>query len=285
MSASSPCTPRNRPASPANGVRPSSAATASPSASEAGPSSTSYACASAARSRDRVGEQRLLRFERDVLGGILEPGGGDLLHLVAEQVDLPGPGAGVPAEGLELGVERAHRRSFVAVAGQRVERRRARVAVERAALHRGVEQRLVGVLAVEVDERAADLGELARGGEAAVDVGAAAAVAGQDAREHGLLAGRRVDEAPFDPGFGRAVAHERGVGAAADEQLHRFDDEGLARAGLAGDRGHPGRGVEHQVQVGDDPEIDHVQFDEHALPVGEAELGLQDLVEVALATT
>jgi len=36
-------------ASPANGARPSSAATASPSASEAAPSSTSYACASAAR--------------------------------------------------------------------------------------------------------------------------------------------------------------------------------------------------------------------------------------------
>ena len=59
-----------------------------------------------------------------VLGGILEPGGGDLLHLVAEQVDLPGPGAGVPTEGLELGVERAHRRSFVAVAGPCVQRRR-----------------------------------------------------------------------------------------------------------------------------------------------------------------
>ena len=230
---------------------------------------------------DRVGEQRLLGFERDVLGGIVEPGGGDLLHLVAEQVDLPGPGAGVATEGLELGVELAHRRSFVAVAGPCVQRRRARVAVERAPLHRGVEQRLVGVLAVEVDERAPDLGELADGGEAAVDVGAAAAVAGQDAGEHGLLAGRGVYEAPFDPGLGRAVAHERGVGAATDEQLDRLDDEGLARAGLAGDRGHPRRGVEHQAQVGDDPEIDHVQLDEHALPVGEAELGLQDLVEVA----
>ena len=103
---------------------------------------------------DRVGEQRLLGFERDVLGGIVEPGGVDLVHLEAEQVDLAGPGAGVAAEGL-----RARRRArapppVVAVAGPSVERRRARIPVERAALHRGLEQRLVRVLAVEVDERA-----------------------------------------------------------------------------------------------------------------------------------
>ena len=137
------------------------------------------------------------------------------------------------------------------------------------------------VLAVQVDERAPDLGELADGGEPAVDVGAAATVAGQHAREHGLVAGLGVHEPSFDARFVGAVAHERGVGAPADEQLDRLDEERLARAGLAGDRGEAGLGPEHEVEVGDDPEIDDVQLDQHQLPVGEAELGLQDLVEVA----
>ena len=52
-----------------------------------------------------------------------------------------------------------------------------------------------------------------------------------------------------------------GVGAPADEQLDRLDEQRLARAGLAGDRGQPG--AEHQVEVGDDPEIDDVQLDQH----------------------
>ncbi len=65
--------------------------------------------------RDRVGEQRLLGLERDVLGGIVERGGRDLLHLVAEQVDLAGTGAGVAAQRGELGVEVAHRGARVAV--------------------------------------------------------------------------------------------------------------------------------------------------------------------------
>ena len=56
--------------------------------------------------RDRVGEQRLLGLERDVLGRVVEPGRGDLLDLVAEQVDLAGPGTCVAAERGELGVER-----------------------------------------------------------------------------------------------------------------------------------------------------------------------------------
>ena len=55
----------------------------------------------------------------------------------------------------------------------------------------------------------------------------------------------------------------------------------LARAGLAGDRGQAR--AEEQVEVGDDAEVVDAQLDQHlrALPVGEAELGLQDLVEVA----
>ena len=59
--------------------------------------------------RDRVGEQRLLGLERDVFVGVVEPGGVDLVDLVAEQVDLARPGPGVATERGELGVELADR--------------------------------------------------------------------------------------------------------------------------------------------------------------------------------
>ena len=121
-----------------------------------------------------------------------------------------------------------------------VERRRTREPVERGALHRRIEQRLVRVLPVQVDERAPDLGELARRGQPAVDVSAAATVARQHAREHRLRPRLGMYEASLDARFGGAVAYERDVGPPADEQLERFHQEGLARAGLAGDRGETG---------------------------------------------
>ena len=218
--------------------------------------------------RDRVGEQRLLGFERDVLGRVVEPAARDLLDLVAQQVDLAGPGAGVAAERA-----RARRRArataarALAVARERVERGRAGEPVERAALDRGIEQRLVRVLAVQVDERAPGLGELRHRRQAAVDVGAAAAVARHDtrrARVSSPVSGSH--EAALDPRLGRAVAHEAGVGAAADEQLERLDEQGLARAGLAGDRGEPA--PSDQVEVGDDPEVHDVQLDQHPPSTG-----------------
>ena len=127
----------------------------------------------------------------------------------------------------------------------------------------------------------AGLGQLGRGREPAVDVGPAAAVARHDPREHDLVAGLGVHEATLDPRSAAPSRTSAGVGPPADEQLDRLDQQRLARAGLAGDRGQAG--AEHQVQVGDDPEIDDVQLDQHQRrsPVGEAELGLQDLVEVA----
>ena len=116
MSASSACTPRSRAASSANGARPSSAATASPSASSA----ASFERLVRARERvavgDRVGEHASSASSATSSSGSSSAGGGDLLDLEAQQVDLPGPGAGVAAERGELGVERADRRSLVAVA-------------------------------------------------------------------------------------------------------------------------------------------------------------------------
>ena len=98
------------------------------------------------------------------------------------------------------------------------------------------QQRLVRVLAVQVDERAPALGELGRGREVTVDVAARAADRGNDAREHDFVVA--VDEPALDARLVGAVAHQRRVGPASAQQVERVDDERLARAGLAGDHRH-----------------------------------------------
>ncbi len=93
------------------------------------------------------------------------------------------------------------------------------------------------VLAVQIDEPASVLGQFAHGCEATVDVTAQPAVGRYDTREHDLVVA--VVEPALDPRFGRAVAHQLRIGAAARQQVERVDDQGLARAGLAGDDGQP----------------------------------------------
>jgi hypothetical protein len=147
------------------------------------------------------------------------------------------------------------------VRSEGIGRRRADEAIERGALHRRREEGLVCVLAMEVDETGAHLGELAEGREPPVDVGPAAPVQRHDSRQHDLVAGLGVDESTFDARFGGTVAHERRVGAPSDEELDRLDQQRLARAGLAGDRGQPV--TEHEREIGDDPEVGDVQLGQH----------------------
>ena len=85
---------------------------------------------------------------------------------------------------------------------------------------------------------------------------------------------------PSTRGFVGAVAHERRIGAAPAEQIERVDDQGLARAGLAGDHGQAR--ADRQQQVGDDPEVLDAQLDRASRsPIRKVELGFEDLVEVA----
>ena len=161
-----------------------------------------------------VGEQLLLGLERRVLVGVVDRGGVDLLDLVPQQVDLAGA-----RRGRRRRARRARRRSRAASRAPRQRgacRRRglARVAVEQRALLGRVEQRLVRVLAVQVDEVAAALGELGRGREPAVDVAARAPVGGNDPREHDLVVA--VDEPPSTRASSAPSRTSDGVGAAAD---------------------------------------------------------------------
>ena len=106
-----------------------------------------------------------------------------------------------------------------------------------------VQERLVGVLAVQVDEAVADVGELARRSAIRPSTNARERPSARDVR-------RRTTSSPAAsstkrPSTTASSAPRRarcaGVGPAAEQQLERLDDERLAGAGLAGERGHARR--------------------------------------------
>ena len=156
--------------------------------------------------RQGVGEERFLRFERDVLRRVVEAGGVDLADLEAQQVELASAGPVVASEPGELGVDAPHLGAGCAVRGERVCRRRTGEPIERGALYRRRQEGLMGVLAVEVDEASTHLGELADGCEPPVDVSTAAPVQRHRARQDDLVAGAGFHESTLDARFGRAGA-------------------------------------------------------------------------------
>ena len=117
-----------------------------------------------------------------------------------------------------------------------------------------------------------------------IDVGTRSPLGRDHPGENPLVAGGG-DESAVYPGLSGAVAHDRGVRTPADEQLDRLDQHGLAGTGFTGDRGQTC--TERQLDAFDDPEILDVEFRQHCVDlgsaIGEAELGLQDLVIVLVA--
>ena len=139
------------------------------------------------------------------------------------------------------------------------------VGVQQFARRVGAGEALPGVLAVDVEQLFAHGAQLRGSGRRAVDPGAAAALridhaAQQQAvfkREAALLQpgleARRAFELGADIGLGRAFAHHAGIGARAQGELHGVDQNGFARAGLAGQRREAAMQVE--VQRLDDDEV------------------------------
>jgi hypothetical protein len=125
----------------------------------------------------------------------------------------------------------------------------AREAVEVAEVRRGIGERDALVLRGDVGELGREGRELARGAEATVEVGTRPARRLDDAANHQVpVAGDAAGfergehtvrpahvEQGLDLGLVRARAHLLGVGAAAEHQRERADDDRFARAGLAGE--------------------------------------------------
>ena len=119
--------------------------------------------------------------------------------------------------------------------------------VEGLALEALLDEPLVGVRAVDVDAAAAELAELGDGHALVVDPGAGASLPGDGAADDG------VAEVGLDLGLPGAFADDGGVGAAAEHELERAHEDGLAGAGLAGNDVQGG--VEADLRLLDDGEI------------------------------
>lgn len=114
----------------------------------------------------------------------------------------------------------------------------------------GVEQALRLELAVDLDQRRAQRAEQAHRPGLVVDEGAAAAVRADDAPQDelalgvepllggeraGRMVGRDIEDGGDASAFG-ARAHHRGVGARAEREAERVQQDRLAGARLAGER-------------------------------------------------
>ena len=149
------------------------------------------------------------------------------------------------------------------------------IGVQQQALLGGPQQRLVRMLPVDVQQQGAQLAQCRLRGLGAVDVGARTALAHQHPAQQ---AKALVVQVVFpQPGRGlRAVAQvelaghlgalapladHAGIGLVAEGEPQGVDQDGLARAGLAGERGHAGPQV--QGQLAHDYQITNREVGQH----------------------
>ena len=118
---------------------------------------------------------------------------------------------------------------------------------------RGIDQRAVVVLAVDLDQRRAERAQRLHAHRLVVDEGAGAPVGELRAPQDQLVVGldavvggqradrmvaRQLEGGRHLPLLG-AVAHQRGVAARAERQREGIEQDRLAGAGLAGEHGQP----------------------------------------------
>ena len=139
------------------------ASTAPPSPVRAStPGRAASRCASASASRSSSS------LEPAILVGIVELGAVELVDLVPRRSISRARARSSPPSVGELGIDLGDRARGPRASGAQID---AAEPVERAALLRDTEQRLVAVLSVQVDEAPAFIGELRDGREAAVAIG------------------------------------------------------------------------------------------------------------------
>ena len=175
---------------------------------------------------------------RRVAGGKLrlvlfaEVGRVEFVHRVAEPLALLGEVAGVALQRVEFGAEIAEVAPGRRIGGE-VD---LAVGVQKAALERFLEKRLVVVRAVDVHEEASERaqGLHGRGGVVHVVAGRETRVV-ENTRHVGadLRVGKR--ELGLHARLLRAVAHRGGVRPRAEHELKRAHEDALARTGFAGD--------------------------------------------------
>ena len=149
------------------------------------------------------------------------------------------------------------------------------IGVQQIALHRFAQQRLVRVLAVDVDQHRAQFSAVLQRAESAIDIGPAAPVRCHHAAQQTLITGVQIavlqpgnrlgysgdGETGGDFGAFAAVAYGLGVGPVAQAQAQCIQHDGFAGPGLAGNHGHSGG--ELHVQSGHDGVVADSDLGEH----------------------
>jgi len=201
----------------------------------------------------------MLQGRLDERGSALSGGQAQMLALarglMAQQVHLPEAGPGIAAQFREPGIDGSE------IIGEALQPDGvdASEPVEGSPLHTALQQRLVSMLAVQVDQVPPRVGERAHGGQVTVDVGPRPSLDRYHPPHHDLsVAGC---EAALDLGLGCARPNQRGVGAAAGEQVEGADHQSLARARLAGDSSHSP--AEHGGDLVDHAEVAYHQLNQH----------------------
>ncbi|MNF70206.1 hypothetical protein D3C84_521080 [compost metagenome] len=151
------------------------------------------------------------------------------------------------------------------------------VPIQQGKLIIGLEQHLVGVLAVDVDQQLAKAAQLHQGNGYPVDVAAGAPLGGEHPPHYALPlvfqlvggepgAGGRVaiqQETRADLGLVAARSHHAGLGPLAEAEAERVDGNGFACAGFTRDAGHAGLQIEFEKL--DDSEVVDGQLGQHGL--------------------
>ena len=128
----------------------------------------------------------------------------------------------------------------------------------------------MGVLAVEIDEVTSHLLEGLDRSHPIVDVGPRSPVG----RDHGSceddLLFAAVEVGPRSQRHSaRPGPHDGRVGARAEQQLERLDDEGLSGPGLARDDRQTV--TENQIDILDHPEVPDAQLPDHGVVTGRSD--------------
>ena len=150
-----------------------------------------------------------------------------------------------------------------------------------------VEQSAIVVLAVDLDRRRADVAEQRRRDRRGADERAAAAVGLERAADQQRLAGIALDpllgeqakrgmivgEPDFggDRRHGCARANQAAIGAKAQRQAERVEQDRLARAGLSGEHAEPG--LEVELEALDEHDIPDFEVAQHGDAFGSCRSG------------
>lgn len=207
--------------------------------------------------RAHIGEQLLFSSQAIVLVGFDDTRRIELVELKSQDLDLTSSRRSIAPE---RGKCRSNGRHVMV---RRTQCRQVDLPepIERVALAMRRKQFLLGVLSVQIDQRAGPLGERRHGCHRPVDVGPRTTVCGDDTPQDDFVS-VTVDEPTFDLGLGCSAADPERLRSPSREQRDGIDDQGLAGTGLAGHRGETG--TKFEMEIGDDTEIMHRQFGQHA---------------------